>query len=397
MADFGLRITHLCVGQGLSVLLQLKYQDENGQPAKFVGLLDCGSSAGGKTFCGPALDKIAEAVSENQDTLDYIHISHFDNDHYNLLVNFGIGYPDLYGTRVQVKKMVFGSTCYHDITNFIDSIIENFNIDTNNIFSMETLFRRTGYIPYVLPTGNTFEISIDIPLTDNLYFRIIPIIYHAHLLFGNNFPVKKKLKPAESVMINTGSSILLVSIVYQKGVNIGAAFSYLFTGDATIDTLKSLRNNNWPHFLDEQKMIQIPHHGTKKHIADDEDSNIFTTLEEFLKKVSPIYAVVSAKCIGAKGWLHPCRDTMEVYEKMLPNQSRDSTFTSFYENDKGKKCVAQEIVHTGLYETFALNERVESNTFYKKYKSETFIKKDIVLNYLKSNDYVRWSVLEEIR
>ena len=48
MADYNLKITHLCVGLGLSVLIELDYIHPATGAGRFVGLMDCGTIAGGK-------------------------------------------------------------------------------------------------------------------------------------------------------------------------------------------------------------------------------------------------------------------------------------------------------------------------------------------------------------
>ncbi len=375
MGNYELKITHLCVGLGLSVLIELQYGN---LPQRFVGLLDCGSINGGDNFYGPALEKIAVAVANNNGVLNYVHISHFDADHFNKMDELGRKYKSNFKNKIKIEKMYFGCVGNKNVNKLKRTVIYNFEINENNIFIYLKNFYYNSGIPYVFPYGPENSLFVNIPLDTNLFFRICPLLYHGHLMPDKYQELNQIQLHDNSVLINTGSSILLVTIVGEAGGMIYPQFSYIFTGDATVETMKIMRHISlW--FGYESKAIGIAHHGAKRHVADDEERNDYSTLIWFLRDLlhCPNAAIVSAKCKNQKGWTHPHIDTMGIYNQLISSSSpRIMPVTCFkWEGSQMKVC--QSTTTKLLYETFKLNNQVVDGTVYKYCGSDKYLLYDI--------------------
>lgn len=400
MANYNLKITHLCVGLGLSVLIELDYTHPATGAGRFVGLLDCGTIAGGKSFYEPALQQIAAAVNNNGGYINYLHISHFDDDHYNKLGTLAVLYNSTYHAGITVGKFFFGCVGDKNSAEIAAAVRQIFHI--NNLYELtDRSYHRNGY-PYFCPAPDNPYACLyeNIELDNNLYFRICPILYHAHLIPAHYGLTDINIQDA-GVKINTGSSILLVTIVEESVVggviNDTPYISYVFTGDATLETMKILQKAGIL-FGQEHKLILVSHHGAKRHVADDENTNDYTTLNCFLNQVSPSGAVVSAKCKNQIGWTHPHMDTMDVYENYLYNPSGFSqNLTSFYwDGANGKMTVRQGTTDRLFYQTFRLNGTVQNGTFYGNCAKSSYERIDVVMTSDSTNPR-NFTVTENIR
>lgn len=394
MVNYKLKITHLCVGLGLSVLIELNYTHPINGDRHYVGLLDCGSITGGSTFYEPALQKIITAVNNNGGIIDYLHISHFDEDHYNKLGKLAQLYQSAYRVRITVRKLFFGCTGDKD-SAYIAGKMRQFFI-VNNLYELtNNYFFRNGNIYFCPPPDHPVACLYEnIELDNHLYFRICPILYHAHLLPAAYGLTDINIQDA-GVRINTGSSVLLATIVKEQEGTVTPYVSYIFTGDATLETMKILQKITGLVFGQENKLILISHHGAKRHVADDEYTNNYTTLRAFLDRVRPAGAVVSAKCKNQNGWTHPHSDTMDVYADYvykIPDFVQN--LTGFYwDNANGGMVVRQGITDGMFYQTFRLNGTVQNGALYRNCSNSSYERIDVEMTN-DSTDPINFSLSE---
>ncbi len=379
MANYALQITHLCIGLGLSVLIEL----ENGGSKCFLGLLDCGSVTGESGFWDKALEQIITAVDNRGGCIDYLHISHFDKDHYNKLENLAGLYMEKHkdkpAAKIKVKKVIFGCLGQKNQAEIKGKMKSYFDVADANLY----VFVADQFAPvrniYCCPQASAWSSCLyeNILLDTNLYFRICPILYHAHLM-PKEFHLDISLG-GSGVMINTGSSILLVTIVADDGTNAVPYVSYVFTGDATLQTMQIMKSRGF-QFGSENKLVLVPHHGAKRHMADDEDTSNFDTLKGVLKTIGPASAVVSAKCTNRRGWTHPNADTIAVYLPYLQKPPSFSQRLTGFIWDKAKDAmkVKQGTADCMFYETFRLDQtKVKDEVLYHTCDAGSYEKIDV--------------------
>lgn len=342
---FKVEITHLCVGQGLSVVTDITYPESN----RYLLLFDLGSILGGRPFYGEALRTLSEKIGANQDTINYMHISHLDKDHYNRLQWLAA----VHGREITIDRLVIGGVGNNEV--MLEKRNRNLERELSGYMVRESYYADClvgrGW-PYGLSDHPQFP-SVDIDLGDGYSYRMNPLLYRADI-----YPGYGTLE--DSVAINTGSSLLLSSVV--KGAQ--PCVSYLFTGDATRYTMEIFLKKCDLRIGAEQKLLTISHHGTKKNVADDDKGN-FHTLNQFLDKYTPEYAVVSAKCKNQAGWAHPDINTIEAYEKKVTGKAAYHTVTAF--NDfRGSIRTAPINVEKAIYSTFGIYN-AGSNEVYGTY------------------------------
>lgn len=396
MGNYELKITHLCVGLGLSVLIELQY----GNPVKrFVGLLDCGSIVGGQDFWEPALIKIANAAIANGYKLNYVHISHFDADHYNLLNRLGTWFNNAYKLKMGMEKIFFGCVGDKNVYAMKKIITDVFSVDEKNIYTGTASFYANTKLVYSLPSDIMSLLFVNIQLDTNLYFRICPLLFHSHLMPQDFKDLHAVDLSDKGVYINTGSSVLLVSIVEEAAGLITPKVSYVFTGDATLETIQIMKYFKNMQFGKEYKLVLISHHGAKRHVADNEGMNDYSTLQWFLGILEPKAAVVSAKCSKRVGWTHPNVDTIKAYEEKMPAIiGHSQKITSFFWNSSIRKMIVrQKTTDKRLFETFRLNPaKVGDNMRYDMCGTDQYQKIDIIAVTNQIN-HTGFSVTEEIR
>lgn len=341
---FKVEITHLCVGQGLSVITDITLPDSS----RYLLLFDLGSHGGGTEFYGEALRTISEKVRANQNTLNYVHISHLDKDHYNKFKKLIHVHED----SITIERLVVGGVGSN--TRESEKRINRLRAELENYTVEECIFVTcmSGQgSPYSISDNPDFP-SVSINLGNGYYYRMNPLVYRADI-----YPGCTALE--DSVAINTGSSLLLASVIKDTQPFV----SYLFTGDATLYTMQNfLEKCNLKIGL-EQKMITISHHGAKRHVADDDGT--FVTLNKFLDKYTPEYAVVSAKCKNRAGWAHPDINTITAYNKKVTGGANYHTVTAFTDFH-GQIRTAPLNVEKAIYSTFGLYN-VTSNEEYLRY------------------------------
>lgn len=101
---FKVEITHLCVGQGLSVVTDITRPDDS----RYLLLFDLGSTVGGQVFYGWALETLSQKIIANDHTINYVHISHLDKDHYNKFHKLSQIHNQTYKRKITVDRLVVG-------------------------------------------------------------------------------------------------------------------------------------------------------------------------------------------------------------------------------------------------------------------------------------------------
>lgn len=132
-------------------------------------------------------------------------------------------------------------------------------------------------------------------------------------------------------------------------------------------------------FWTEDKVVGIAHHGAKRHVADDEGQNDYSTLIWFLRDLlhCPNAAIVSAKCKNQKGWSHPHLDTMKIYDQLIRTLAAQIMPVTCFKWENNKMNVCQKTTSKLLYETFKLNNQVVDGTAYKNCNSDKYLLYDI--------------------
>lgn len=332
------------MGQGLCVFIDLNYQYAT-ENKRFLAILDMGSTSPYDTKTTDSIKTIDEEINNNNKTVNYIHISHYDNDHYGLFCQLK--------NLSKIERLCIGGVNKDFSFTKADQDEMIKKIFPLNIIVNDRYFKNYAYvIPYLnvyfnLENEYNHTPSVTIPIDDNITFVMNPLAYRADLysmpsLFGKGSD--------SSFLINSGSSIILVSLVENESVPI---CSYLFTGDATWHTLYCL-NTLIIHFGKETKCILIPHHGAYKNLYETPQEQ--KILNEFLNKYNPNIAFVSAKCMelysNKKGWLHPHHLIIKRYlECELNDTVLPQHITSFSRSDSGV-VIDNELIMKSLYCTY---------------------------------------------
>lgn len=330
---YEMAITHFAVGQGLCVMIELKYIAKENYEDNYLALIDMGATPIiPQAHIG--VEKVNSKIDSNGGILDYVHISHLDSDHYNLFKEL----KDL----THVKTLIIGGVNKSNPV-IINDIFNNISIE--NFCQINELYLGKPY------TREDVIMDVNIDIGDNLYFRINTLIYRADC-FDECIT-----ETDESILINIGSSIILVSVVEKKGHTKTPLHSYLFTGDSTMHTL-TIFNNQKYKFQNETKRLLIPHHGTKKNMD-------WGILESFLKYYPANVAYVSAACPGFKGWSHPNKEVIDFYTEKGKLKSCDSHYiTSFLDYNLGSRlltCVDSEV--KAIYCTYNLDPTDDNHDF----------------------------------
>lgn len=177
----------------------------------------------------------------------------------------------LQSLNIDNLEYVIGTHPHEDHIGGLDDIINNFNVE--NVL-----------LPDAYTTTKTFEDVLDAVENKNLEITI-PKIGDKYILDDLNFEVI--YTGSDTSDLNNTSIVL--KMLYKNT-------SYLFTGDATSTSEKTMLNKNI-----DVDVLKVGHHGSK-----------YSTTESFLKKVTPKYAIISVAKENSYG--HPSSETLQRLE-----------------------------------------------------------------------------------
>lgn len=348
--EVGVEITHLAVGMGLSVVAEIYGESEN-----HLIIMDCGSVSR-KEFYGNAIETLCEIIERNGSKIDRVYISHIDSDHINKFKFLSGEFYKKYGNMITSDKLIVGGMGpYNQMGKVKVNRVAKF------IHSHEIVYLTEGYgcgNPYGITAKSTdehFE-TVRYGINGELEFRLNILLSRA-----DKFPMCAKLD--EGVLKNTGSTILIMSIVNINDRQ--PIMSYLFTGDMTRYTMNIFLKYDKPLYIgEEKKLLTIPHHGTDVHYRD----TSFEEVGKFLERYKPDYAVVSSKCKTAEGWNHPHKDTINKYIEGMESGVHTHRVTAFYEDRRKQKFTEQIETEKGVYGTFEITD-LNSGDLYKDSQS----------------------------
>ena len=205
-------------------------------------------------------------INQNE---DYMLIDAGNNEDGELLVNY---FKDL---GIKKFNYVIGTHAHEDHIGGLDNIINNFDIGK-------------FYMPDVITTTKTFEDVLDALLEKNKAFDTPSI--------GKEF----KLQDLDFKVLYVGndkSDLNNTSIVLKMTYK---DTTYLFMGDATEKVEKILIDDGVDLKSD---VLKVGHHGSQ-----------YSTTSNFLKKVSPSYAVIQ---VGKDNtYDHPKQITLDKLQKL---------------------------------------------------------------------------------
>lgn len=167
---------------------------------------------------------------------------------------------------------VFATHPHEDHIGGMDDIIKQIKIDN-------------FYMPDVITTTRTFEDVLDALEEKGIYYQVPDIDEEMNL----SDAIIKVLYVGNNVS-NLNESSVVLKLEYGN-------ISFLLTGDATSEVENKIIDKNL-----KSEVLKVGHHGSN-----------YSTSDDFLKKVSPKYAVIS---VGKNNvYKHPSNDVLNKLEK----------------------------------------------------------------------------------
>ena len=177
---------------------------------------------------------------------------------------------------VKELQFIVGTHPHDDHMGGMQKVIENFKCNQIYIPKVETGLVTTNWYISLMQKIKADKLNVSNPKVNDI-FKLGDAV----------FTVVAQLTPSQAGQnINNYSTVIKVSF---------GKMDILMTGDAEVPVENNMLDSN---ISIECEMLKVGHHGSTT-----------STSEEFLKKVSPEYALISCG-IGNK-YEHPCKETLE--------------------------------------------------------------------------------------
>ncbi|MCL2260386.1 MAG: hypothetical protein FWC15_03420 [Fibromonadales bacterium] len=331
---FAVRVSTLYCGQGQANVIEVYKSTApfilNDAPPTlpdsitldFLAIVDLGTSSHGDKAKSSVISYLHPLLLYKKGVIDWVYISHLDDDHYNLFQSLSEFYQQQYTSKITISNLVIGGERRDSHTSgigkhglMLTTLISWGYLVTNSLF-IPTCHKHEGSNPYIPPQPQ--------PSLPSISFT--HLLDDHHFLQGNVLIQQAQINPpswmgtlSDSVFVNTGSTILLLSVVNRS---VGPLYSAMLTGDATNWTIRRLLNldelsdpNATPpisypyNFGLEVKYITIPHHGSFTTMADGHPPGFYSLRHLICNNYKPNVATASAQMKHN----HPCESTFNVF------------------------------------------------------------------------------------
>ncbi|MDR3000467.1 MAG: hypothetical protein LBU89_04295 [Fibromonadaceae bacterium] len=277
----------------------------------FLGLVDFGSKNTDARHYNYALQYIAElieirsqgpnifggTVGNGVKGLDYVNISHVHKDHYNKIGTLADFFVNTFQIKLHIDRLIISGASNAKIAE----VINKYEREQHSTAYHLTGFRMPGAYPYTANGNSLFPVIIG--LNSYVQCRIHNLMHQAQYI--GECP--------KIYHVNTGSTMLLLSVMRQTPLGEKPAFTCLFTGDATEHTLQRFTDPLYK-FDAETKYVTIPHHGSETTIQIYNKN--FTTLARFLDNYPPHIASASANKEAT--YYHPQQSVLNEFIRVQP-------------------------------------------------------------------------------